>query len=365
MMEAIRKRYAMVPYVYTESRKAYDTGVSLCRPMYYGYPEEPNAYKAKGQYMFGSQLLVAPVVSKSDDLTGLASVKVWLPEGEWFDTARGCTEAGGGWIKREYLLNEVPVFVRPGTMIPQQQHVRRLNAPSIKDLLITIYPGKTGEYVLYEDDGITTGYENDDCAHINMHHQTKGGKKSITIEPVTGNYKGFAATKTIEIHLPGSVPPKAIRFGRESLDWSYRAKDNAWWYDGDAATVCIRLTAVDLRKGVALTIDEGTGKPANGIKAILARLEQLRILSIVAAPDGDRIGIEMAQMGNRVSRNPDTLQAEWIKLCKQLPQAEIMFKTIKKENARGKACETRSRSCDKALAMIKHLVKSGLIPEYD
>jgi alpha-glucosidase len=371
MMDVLRKRYSMVPYIYTEARSTFETGMSLCRPMYYSHPEEPNAYKAKDQYMFGSQILVAPVISKRESNTDLASVNVWLPDGEWYDTARGCTEAGGGWITRKYLMDEVPVFVRPGTMIPEQQNVRRLNAPSIEDLNITIYPGKSGEYVLYEDDGISTEYEkNNHCVHIKMHHKTQQGKKTITIEPITEYYKGFAATKTVEFHLPSALPPKAVRLGRKVLNWSYRAKDNAWCYDPDEAAVCIQLGTVDLRKGLSLTLEEDKGKPVNGLRGILSRLEQIRILNILVRswdplhPD-ERIGTEMAQMGNRIARNPAQLQSEWFALLKRFPAAMDVFKTIRKAKVKGNISDARIQNCDKALALINDLVKSGILPKTD
>ncbi|MDP4207168.1 MAG: glycoside hydrolase family 31 protein, partial [Bacteroidota bacterium] len=51
--EVVNERYALVPYIYTMARKTYDTGISLCRPMYYDYPEKQEAYSFKNEYMFG------------------------------------------------------------------------------------------------------------------------------------------------------------------------------------------------------------------------------------------------------------------------------------------------------------------------
>ena len=63
MAEALRLRYELTPYIYTEARRAFDTGVSLCRPMYYEWPEQDAAYRARDQYFFGNELLVAPVLN--------------------------------------------------------------------------------------------------------------------------------------------------------------------------------------------------------------------------------------------------------------------------------------------------------------
>ena len=80
MRDAIMMRYAMIPYIYTAARKAYDTGVSICRPMYYDYPESPEAYDFKEQYMFGDDMIVAPVASEISEDSLFATKKIWLPE---------------------------------------------------------------------------------------------------------------------------------------------------------------------------------------------------------------------------------------------------------------------------------------------
>ena len=79
LRQTILMRYKVAPYVYTMARKTYDDGISLCRPMYYDYPDAQEAYSFKGQYMFGDDMLVAPVTSPMKE--GYATVKVWLPEG--------------------------------------------------------------------------------------------------------------------------------------------------------------------------------------------------------------------------------------------------------------------------------------------
>ncbi|HET8930360.1 MAG TPA: TIM-barrel domain-containing protein, partial [Acidimicrobiales bacterium] len=114
MIAAIRRRYALIPYVYGEARRCFDTGLCLVRPMYHEHPEVAAAYDAPGQYLFGSQMVVAPVTAPREDDT-MAPVRVWLPKGDWFDVAHGArlsiADADGTWFTRRYLLDEVPTFV--------------------------------------------------------------------------------------------------------------------------------------------------------------------------------------------------------------------------------------------------------------
>jgi len=65
MRDAIQLRYSLVPYIYTASRNAYDSGVSICRPMYYGFPEKQESNDFKNQYMFGNEMIVRPNYRKS------------------------------------------------------------------------------------------------------------------------------------------------------------------------------------------------------------------------------------------------------------------------------------------------------------
>lgn len=84
LYNAVRLRYQLVPYIYTMARETYETGVSLCRPMYYDYPEDERAYTYSRQYMFGDNILVAPIGAPMEN--GVSDVKVWLPAGnDWYE----------------------------------------------------------------------------------------------------------------------------------------------------------------------------------------------------------------------------------------------------------------------------------------
>ncbi len=89
MRSAFQLRYAMEPYIYTEGRRTYDTGLAFMRPLYYDSPEAPEAYTAKSEYLFGENMLIAPVVQPVDSATGLATEHVWLPAGDWIEWSSG------------------------------------------------------------------------------------------------------------------------------------------------------------------------------------------------------------------------------------------------------------------------------------
>ena len=117
LRDVVQLRYRMIPYIYTAARQAYDTGISICRPMYYDNPEENEAYRYESQYMFGDNLLVAPIASAADN-EGLAYRKVWLPKGQWFNISKNRIEEGGKELYEGYTVKEIPLFMKEGSIVP-------------------------------------------------------------------------------------------------------------------------------------------------------------------------------------------------------------------------------------------------------
>jgi alpha-glucosidase (family GH31 glycosyl hydrolase) len=122
-------RYTLQPYIYTEARRTYDTGVAFVRPLYYDWPEAPEAYTSKGEYLFGDEILVAPVVAAADKSSGLAAEKVWLPEGDWIEWPTGEHLAGPTTVDRNWSCAKLDEAAKhmgnnhPPDMDAQKQHV--------------------------------------------------------------------------------------------------------------------------------------------------------------------------------------------------------------------------------------------------
>ena len=151
LREAFRMRYRLGPYIYTAAREAYDTGVSMCRPMYYDWPETEAAYAVTNAYMFGNDILTATVSNPVDEITQEAEIDVWFPEGTWYDVSKGeLVEAGNGgrMMRRGYMVEEHPWFVKGGAVIPMYpDSVKRLGNPGTDDLVLFCAPYKTSVHV--------------------------------------------------------------------------------------------------------------------------------------------------------------------------------------------------------------------------
>lgn len=106
-------RYRLLPYLWFLAHQAAEEGLPLMRAMLLEFPHDPTAYFIDSQYMLGPDLLVAPVLSPG------GQVRVYLPAGRWLNYWSGRIEEGGRWIERVVPLEEIPLFLREGAVLPQ------------------------------------------------------------------------------------------------------------------------------------------------------------------------------------------------------------------------------------------------------
>ncbi len=153
----IELRYRLVPYIYTLAREAYYAGVPLLRPLWFRFPDDERAATCDSQYMFGDALLVNPVTAK-----GAREWTTYLPEGLWYDFFTGESIEGGRDITKEVTLEDIPVYVPAGTILPMGEVKQYIGDDPINPLddpiTVRVYEGSDASLVLYEDDGITKGY---------------------------------------------------------------------------------------------------------------------------------------------------------------------------------------------------------------
>lgn len=109
----LRFRYAIIPYIVQEAKYCTSSGRSLIAPLLLDYPEDPTVWHIDDQYLFGRDLLVAPVMNER----GIRDI--YLPKGRWVDLISGRHLEGGRWLLGvKCSLGAIPVFVRYGSLIP-------------------------------------------------------------------------------------------------------------------------------------------------------------------------------------------------------------------------------------------------------
>ena len=146
-------RYQLLSYNYTLAWEARETGLPMMRAMWIHYPEDLKALGMGDQYLWGRDMLIAPVYEP-----GATERTVYLPEGRWYDWFDGTVIEGGREYAREVDLGTMPIFVRAGSIIPIDPPRQYVSEQVEGDLTFRIYTGADGEYTLYEDDGISNDY---------------------------------------------------------------------------------------------------------------------------------------------------------------------------------------------------------------
>jgi hypothetical protein len=153
MVRYLRLRHRLVPYLYTAMWASHFAGVAPVRPMYHDHPADAAAYQVPNQYVFGTDLLVAPITSPADPVTGHAETTAWLPDGTWFDVLTGRRYDGGRTVALYRTLDGIPVLAPAGAVLPLALDPLADVSGDPDELLVTVFAGASGEYTLVEDDG--------------------------------------------------------------------------------------------------------------------------------------------------------------------------------------------------------------------
>lgn len=208
VLNAIRKalqlRIQLVPYLYHLSRVAYETGLPLCRPLYLVYPEDEQVYQVTTQFLLGDRVLVAPVVEAG----GYRSV--YLPQGGWWERSTKKFYLGAQHLNLYTPLNQVPVFVRAGAILPLSAFSRRVGTAPPTTLILEVYAGAEGELDFYEDDGESTAYHFEAGSRRRFIQRHEGDSYSLTCEPVRGRYPDMPNERNFQIVWTGLKPSSRV-----------------------------------------------------------------------------------------------------------------------------------------------------------
>ncbi|MGD0461571.1 MAG: TIM-barrel domain-containing protein [Tepidisphaeraceae bacterium] len=153
---AIRKaldlRYRLIPFYYSLAHEAHDTGVPIMRPLAMEFPDDTRCANLSDEWLMGNDLLAAPILDDTDNR------RVYLPGGTWYALNNGTSLAGDQNIDVSATLDEIPVYVRAGTVLPLGPVIQHTDDLPGGPLEVQVYPGRDGRFTLVEDDGLTTAY---------------------------------------------------------------------------------------------------------------------------------------------------------------------------------------------------------------
>lgn len=209
--KAMQLKYKLMPYTYSLNRKAFDEGLIMCYGMYFDYPTSPKAYEyINEQYMYGSSMLFAPITNAASDgkgMDGIASKKIWIPDGVWYDYFSGAKIQGPTEILVSKPIDEFPLFVKEGAIIPMAEYMDYTNQKPLNKLIIECYqPSKnlSSSFKLYEDDGETLAYKDNKFRWIEIEYNyTLNKGTTIVVKPAVGDFDEAVSERNYEVVVKG------------------------------------------------------------------------------------------------------------------------------------------------------------------
>jgi alpha-glucosidase len=316
MRDAFVLRYSLIPYIYTAARLTYDTGISIVHPLYYDYPEAKEAYDVKDEYLFGNDMVVAPITAPANRDTRLATRTVWVPPGTWIEWFSGAVLQGPAKVERAFTLGEIPVYVKAGAVIPMQPKMRSTSEKPVDPLILTVFPGAdTGTTRIYEDEGNTPGYTASAFAWTTVSHShTPDGTERVEVEPIQGSYPGMRPSRGYEVRLPLTLPPDSVTANGAAV---------AWHYDGPTLTTIVDVPSAAVTRRVEVVVKSPAIPMAlvDGMPGRLARLRSAMGILDTSWPNGwsPDVVIDAAQAGRRMTLRPATARQELEKLQHDMP----------------------------------------------
>jgi alpha-glucosidase (family GH31 glycosyl hydrolase) len=321
MRDTFQERYAFQPYLYTEGRRTYDTGLAFFHPLYYDWPEIDAAYDNKGEYIFGSQMIVAPVVAPVDSQTQLVQESIWIPEGDWIEAPTGRNFRGPAQVVRNFSIDQIPVYLRAGAIVPRQLPMEYTGQKPIDPLILRIYPLNNGQasiYRLYADSGKSEAYKRGVCTWTKISSTQHSDDLTVEIAPIQGSYSGMIASRTYQLELPADWPPDTVIVNGAHLRFiGKQGQTSGWRYEGNTLMTVVDTPRFSVHERVRIEVRRKSGSLAsrselNGFAGAITRLhgayDALNALSPIAwSPN---VLIDAWQTGDRMSYRPQTARQE-------------------------------------------------------
>jgi alpha-glucosidase/alpha-D-xyloside xylohydrolase len=198
-------RSRLMPYLYTAVREGHQTGLPIVRALWLHYPDDAAAAARGDEYLWGRDVLVAPVVEK-----GATTRRLYLPRGAWYDFWTSERHEGGREISRAVDLETMPLYVRAGAILPLGPVKQYTSQPTDEPLTLQIYPGADGAFTMYEDDGISFAHERGDWMGLEM--RWNDSARRLDVRLAAGSRMRPPGERRLAVRIAGTNAARDVRF---------------------------------------------------------------------------------------------------------------------------------------------------------
>jgi alpha-D-xyloside xylohydrolase len=188
-------RYRLMPYIYTLAADTWHRDGTIMRGLAMDFGDDPKVLNINDSYMFGPSLLIAPVSQFKAQ-----SRQVYLPSDvDWFDFNSGKQYRGGQTIEASAPYERMPVFVKAGAIIPMGPVMQYVDQIKDAPLIIDVWAGADGEFSLYEDDGVSMGYERGEYSRVDI--TWNNAEQVLQLAGRQGEFPGMNKTRLIHVRV--------------------------------------------------------------------------------------------------------------------------------------------------------------------
>jgi alpha-glucosidase len=220
-------RYRLMPYTYTLAWQAHRQGLPLMRPLVLNYPDDPRSWDLGTQYLWGDDLLVAPVTR-----AGATQWPVYLPKGVWHDFWTGERHGGPANVSVEAPLDRLPLFVRAGAIVPFGPVMQYDGEREADAIILLVYPEGSSSFTLYEDDGSTNDYLEGRSARTTFTCAADPKGLSCAVGDPEGDPSLIPAKRSYTFKIHAERRPRSVEIDDHgALAEGQPTGGASWWYD--------------------------------------------------------------------------------------------------------------------------------------
>lgn len=195
-------RQRLIPYLYTENYNYCKNGLPIVQPLYYNYPDVIDQPAYRNEYYFGRELFVAPITKPMDPVMNRSIERIFIPKGVWYDFKTGKKFIGNKHYVVFYKDEDYPLFAKAGGIIPLTNLSENKNDTGVpKSMELNVFPGQSNVYNLYEDDGMTSLYQQGYYIITAIDYNYLENNYTLIIHPVEGKTSIIPALRDYKIRF--------------------------------------------------------------------------------------------------------------------------------------------------------------------
>ncbi|MEX2600667.1 MAG: TIM-barrel domain-containing protein [Balneolaceae bacterium] len=247
-----RLRYRLLPYIYSEARNMHETGIPLMRALVLEYQDDENVYDIGDQYMFGSNLMIAPVTTK-----GAQTRVVYFPKGTWYDYWTGEEIEGRQYLNVVTPLEKLPMYVKAGGILPQRNRIEQVGEMPADTITVELFPHGDSSFELYDDDGTSEEYMTGEYAVTRIESSDNEQQTDVRIAAPEGAYEVPERNYALKIHTqaaPAEVQEAGETIPSFSDSQSYTDNNQAGWYYNEEDGILYVRTNGNSTRDLEITI---------------------------------------------------------------------------------------------------------------